>query len=550
MSTLTIHDGNSARYDRQIRLWGDHGQHNLGKSDVAVIGSGAMSTETMKCLVLAGIRSFTVFDNEFVKEVDLGNNFFLEEGDLGRPRAEVVSRYLKELNPAVRGDYQQIHFDENTKFDVLEKFSIVIGCQLSAKVAVPLGEHLHKRNIPFIWALSLGLLGFLRICVGDHEVHNNHAENAPYDFRIWNPFPALKEYADSIDLEAIDHEQHSHVPFLLLYVKALPLWRQQQQNPDALPAGGSLKKSFINFLNEMRKPNEKGILDEVNFQEAVDNIYRSFANSRLPHNIEKLFNDPRSNCHNLNMKNATAFWVYITAIKVFYNEHGYLPLSGPLPDMTSDTQNYVRLVNIFKDQAETEADWVLKKATQILIDANLQFKVAELSFKDCREICKNVSSLDVITGGGITEEEKGGMKPVIKRIWEEIQHGDRSDIVHPLAWLVLLKARDRFTWSKNRAPGTNGVPIQLDSLDLADRVKNIFEETEDPELIEKQNEIIPQKMIKEICRYGTSELNVVSSILGGIVAQEAIKLCTQQYVPVDNTLVYDAHRQISVSIRL
>lgn len=74
--------------------------------------------------------------------------------------------------------------------------------------------------------------------------------------------------------------------------------------------------------------------------------------------------------------------------------------------------------------------------------------------------------------------------------------------------------------------------------------------SQNAELIKAQERIVPFKAVEEICRYGTSELNVVSSILGGVVAQEAIKLCTQQYVPVDNTLIYDAHTQRSVSARL
>ena len=39
------------------------------------------------------------------------------------------------------------------------------------------------------------------------------------------------------------------------------------------------------------------------------------------------------------------------------------------------------------------------------------------------------------------------------------------------------------------------------------------------------------------------ELHGVSSYLGGIVAQEVIKVLTQQYVPIDNTLFYNGITQ-------
>ena len=44
-------------------------------------------------------------------------------------------------------------------------------------------------------------------------------------------------------------------------------------------------------------------------------------------------------------------------------------------------------------------------------------------------------------------------------------------------------------------------------------------------------------------RSGSLELHSVASYLGGIGAQEAIKLMTKQYVPIDNCLFYSAISQ-------
>src|SRR5579859_7895492 len=40
-------------------------------------------------------------------------------------------------------------------------------------------------------------------------------------------------------------------------------------------------------------------------------------------------------------------------------------------------------------------------------------------------------------------------------------------------------------------------------------------------------------------RAGGGELHNISSLMGGLVAQEAIKLITRQYIPSDNTCVFD-----------
>ena len=52
------------------------------------------------------------------------------------------------------------------------------------------------------------------------------------------------------------------------------------------------------------------------------------------------------------------------------------------------------------------------------------------------------------------------------------------------------------------------------------------------------------------CRYGGCELHAVASILGGCAAQEAIKLLTKQYVPVDNLFVFNAVKSETVSLKV
>lgn len=50
-----------------------------------------------------GIGQFTILDPTFVTEADLGVNFFLEDEDLGKFRAERCCALLQELNPDVKG---------------------------------------------------------------------------------------------------------------------------------------------------------------------------------------------------------------------------------------------------------------------------------------------------------------------------------------------------------------------------------------------------------------------------------------------------------------
>lgn len=91
------------KYDRQLRLWGANGQRALMSSHVLLINATVVGTETLKNLVLPGIKNFTILDHELVNAVDTGSNFFVESNSVGLPRAEVVTAMLQEMNPDVCG---------------------------------------------------------------------------------------------------------------------------------------------------------------------------------------------------------------------------------------------------------------------------------------------------------------------------------------------------------------------------------------------------------------------------------------------------------------
>jgi len=117
------------RYDRQLRLWGEHGQVCMEECTVCLINGTGCGAEALKNLVLPGTRqstshctalqaavltlcclspgigSFTIVDGANVSEADLGNNFFVEQSSLGTSRAACVTRLLQELNEHVTGSY-------------------------------------------------------------------------------------------------------------------------------------------------------------------------------------------------------------------------------------------------------------------------------------------------------------------------------------------------------------------------------------------------------------------------------------------------------------
>ena len=75
---------------------------------------------------------------------DLGNNFLLDKGALGKSRAQAVTENLKELNPNVSGSFVEDTVDNvmASNVDFFQPFKLVIATQVRSWTRR--GLHCHK----------------------------------------------------------------------------------------------------------------------------------------------------------------------------------------------------------------------------------------------------------------------------------------------------------------------------------------------------------------------------------------------------------------------
>ena len=55
---------------------------------------------------------------------------------------------------------------------------------------------------------------------------------------------------------------------------------------------------------------------------------------------------------------------------------------------------------------------------------------------------------------------------------------------------------------------------------------------------------------QEVTRYGGAELHTTSALIGGVAAQEAVKVLTHQYVPLDNTYIFNGIASCAATYKL
>ncbi|EFO21305.1 hypothetical protein LOAG_07183 [Loa loa] len=534
----------NARYDRQIRLWGDEGQSCIEHASVCVLSVSALGCEIVKSLVLAGIKSVYIIDSAVIRKPDLGNNFFVD-GEIGQPRARVALRLLMELNPSVQGGFDLGNPDDiiTKDMDFLRQFTVVVGCNLNIDVAAQINDFLFEKNIPFVHARAYGLVGFIRISVQEHTIIDTHEENVPPDLRLDCPFPALSELVDSIDLNRMHYDAHSHTPYLILFLKALTLWREKYGQDD-FPDNHEKRKTYEAIFMSLRMPHpENGSVREQNFVEGHTAMVRSLKRTTIPLEVKELLDHPKARQANLEQ-----FWLLTAALRRFVITHKVLPVRGSLPDMISDSESYVVLATKFRDKAKQDAKEVMSYLHAFLAERGVSTDI--IKFHDCEFFCKKAAFLRVQHGTTIAQEMKSSLEEVFNGIRNaNFEPNSITGVpeISPAVWYILLRAIDRFHSEKSRFPGTNGVPCTIDAYDLKARVVDLITEVEDrSKILEK----IPQIAIDEMCRYGASELHVIASLIGGITAQEVIKLITHQYIPLNNTFVFDGHTQRAETYRL
>lgn len=509
-------DNKTRRYDRQLRLWAASGQNALESARILVLSASATSTAVLKNLVLPGIGHFTLLDPATVSAADAGNNFFLAgPASVGKPRAAEAVPLLRELNESVQGDAVIKHVDDLLADDdgraYIRGFSLVIAHNLPTSSLDSLSRLLWEDigDPPLIVVRSAGFLADFFIQFHEQCISQPHTDETPPSLRITRPFPALLEWARELDLDNMDPTDHGHIPFVVILVRVVDDWRREHGG--ALPATSTEKQAFKAAVRALRrKP------DEENFDEAEAQAWRVWAEPAVPSDIAALFALPPLSGADAPLSETTpntAFHALLRALAAFVRSErgpGALPLSGALPDMRTDTTSYVRLQTIYKDRARVE---------KALFGALLA--------EECPDVAPHVDPEELDTF---------------------VKNAHHVRVLRGRRWGAWAADREAVASSLEMVPRETATHLALNALstllnERPDGSKVSAEAlTEEVQKVVGEGVALPSETedaIGELARAPTAELPNTAAFVGGLVAQEAIKMITRQYVPVDGYCVVD-----------
>lgn len=134
----------------------------------------------------------------------------------------------------------------------------------------------------------------------------------------------------------------------------------------------------------------------------------------------------------------------------------------------------------------------------------------------------------------------------------------------PLLWYLALRAADLFYAKYARWPGSMDSALAGDQEEVFQLLRGLCLNTYlldaslvesatapeagsdgkmsvdgDAEAVLSDSVLVRRAHAQEIVRYGGSELHNISALIGGIASQEAVKIITHQFIPINNTYIYN-----------
>ncbi len=314
------------KYDRQLRLWGANGQKALSESCIILINATSAGTETLKNLVLPGVGSFHIIDDQqIIMDNNNGNkpfsNFFVfpnlgdtddedhvmgnddEIHNIMKSRAEIATQHLLEMNPDVKGSFTSIPSLENANYEsiftsILQQHQtdiatdatngdiqnnhnlMVIVADLPSKLIKPISDLCWdgftgiNKAIPLVIVKSYGLIGTVRIQTPNHTIIESKPDNFIPDLRLAS---IVKEVLDDSTATWInDNTNNTNTfPELLSFIQSIDLSSLENHEHGHVPFVIILFKAMEKWISD---PNHGNLLPSTFAQkQEFKNIIQSMS---------------------------------------------------------------------------------------------------------------------------------------------------------------------------------------------------------------------------------------------------------------------------------
>eukprot|EP00956_Cyclotella_meneghiniana_P031378 scaffold82276_cov67-Cyclotella_meneghiniana.AAC.2 len=416
------------------------------------------------------------------------------------------------------------------------------------------------------------------------------------------PFDELKRVYDSIDaLDTIsDSKVHGHVPYIIVLMQALQKWRDAHD--DESPKTYDEKEEFRRLIRSMARDYDNELNFQEAYDHAHlawvecklsddSSLLLEKCNEEVLYgmaidadmDITSSGNEDAGRQNTRNNGTVLQFQLMACALRRFLNESNNVPpLEGTIPDMACDTKTFVALQEAYRTKAESDREKLTRHIVNLLEECKTKSNGCKVlatmpAEEDIITFCKNSRDIHVLETRPLFMEYRAQdpASPIVASLqatvfdasstnnsalpnFETLQADSREDLMcstmdpydtdpmqTPLLWFIALRACDAFFDRHGHYPGKHDQNLALEA-DTNEIFKLMGEVVghmglTDCDFIKDSllNDEKGKDVAREVVRYDEAEIHTIAAVMGGVASQEAVKLITGQYIPVNDTYVYN-----------
>lgn len=188
------------------------------------------------------------------------------------------------------------------KPDFLRPYTLIV---LISPIALPvlnrISHYAQEHHVPLVYIHSVGFYSHLSLALPPaFPIVETHPDpSSTIDLRLLAPWPELTALAREMteNLESLSDHQHGHVPFVLLLLHYLDLWRAEHDG--RAPESYKEKSNFREMVRRgARTASAEG--EEENYEEAVGAVLKSLNPPTTSSAVKEMFE--ASECTSLSEK--------------------------------------------------------------------------------------------------------------------------------------------------------------------------------------------------------------------------------------------------------
>jgi len=117
-------------YNRQIILkeFGKENQQKLLQANIVIVGCGGLGSTAAVYLAASGVGNIYLIDFDMVDVSNLHRQVFYKTDDIGKPKAEVLAKHIREISPFVNVTTSNQPITKTNIFDKIDDYDVVVDC--------------------------------------------------------------------------------------------------------------------------------------------------------------------------------------------------------------------------------------------------------------------------------------------------------------------------------------------------------------------------------------------------------------------------------------